>query len=164
MKEILIDTGANEIDVWKYCYHTPVRLRLSKTAIDAIAASRNAIEKIIASGKPVYGINTGFGALSNEPIRTEDLAQLQDNLVRGLTVGAGHPFATKVVRLAIALKIASFAKGYSGVRLQVVERLQLFLEREIYPIVPGKGSVGASGDLAPLAHISAALIGVGNVE
>lgn len=164
MRDILVNTGGNQIEVWKHCYLTPVRISLSENAIDAITASRNAIERIIASGKPVYGVNTGFGALSNQSIRTEDLAQLQENLVRGLTVGAGDPLPTNIVRLAIALKIASFAKGYSGVRLEVVGRLQLFLAREIYPIVPGKGSVGASGDLAPLAHISAALIGVGDVE
>ena len=85
-------------------------------------------------------------------------------MVRGLTVGAGAPLPTNVVRLAIALKIASFAKRYSGVRLEVVRRLQLFLKKEIYPVVPGKGSVGASGDLAPLAYISAVLIRVGDVE
>ena len=164
MKKIIIDTTPNDLEVWRQCYATPITLQLTSHAVGAITASRKAIETITASGKPVYGINTGFGALSNQPVQPQDIAQLQDNLIRGLTVGAGSPLPSKVVRLAIALKVASFAKGYSGVRLELVERLRLFLEKEIYPVVPGKGSVGASGDLAPLAHISAALISVREVE
>ena len=161
---ITIDTGTNTLDVWAQCYYEPVTLLLSDSSIDAIKASRNAIERIISNGKPVYGINTGFGSLANQAVRTEDLCQLQDNLVKGLTVGSGKPLPSKIVRLAMALKVASLAKGYSGVRLELVKRLQLFLENEIYPVVPEKGSVGASGDLAPLAHISAALLGLGDLE
>ena len=164
MKQLSIDTEPNGLDAWAQCYSTPVALQLSDRAVAAINSSRKAIETIISRNEPVYGINTGFGSLSNQLICSEDLCRLQENLILGLTVGVGAPLPTAIVRLAIALKVASFAKGYSGVRLEVVNRLQLFLEREIYPVIPEKGSVGASGDLAPLAHISAALIGVGEVE
>ena len=164
MIQITIDTTANSISTWQQCYSSPVTIHLAPNAINAIKASRKAIETIISNGKPVYGINTGFGSLSNQAIRTEDLCQLQDKLVKGLTVGSGAPFPTEIVKLAMVLKVASLAKGYSGVRLELVERLILFLESEVYPIVPEKGSVGASGDLAPLAHISAALVGCGDVE
>ena len=164
MKQIVIDIDMSDLSVWAECYSTPVAVHLSSLAIESIKSSRHAIEAIIADGKPVYGINTGFGKLSNQSVHSEDLCRLQENLVLSHTVGAGEPLPTNVVRLAIALKIASFAKGFSGIRLEVVERLQLFLEREIYPVIPEKGSVGASGDLAPLAHMSAALLGVGEVE
>ncbi|KAH8586041.1 histidine ammonia-lyase [Bisporella sp. PMI_857] len=164
MTQIDIGTNVSDLDVWMQCYSAPVTIHLSRPAIEAIKSSRNAIETIIASDKPVYGINTGFGRLSNQSVRSEDLHQLQENLVLSHTVGAGDPLPTKIVRLAMALKIASFAKGFSGIRLEVVQRLQLFVENEIYPIIPEKGSVGASGDLAPLAHLSAALIGAGDVE
>ena len=164
MPEITIDTAPNPISVWEQCYSSPVTIRLATNAVDAITASRKAIGTIISNGKPVYGINTGFGSLSNQAIRTEDLCELQDKLIKNLTVGSGKPFSTEIVRLAMVLKVASLAKGYSGVRLELVERLMILLEKEVYPIVPEKGSVGASGDLAPLAHIGAALIGCGDVE
>jgi histidine ammonia-lyase len=164
MPHVTISTTPNSISTWRQCYSSLITIYLTTNAINAIKASRNAIETIISKGKPVYGINTGFGSLSNQAIRLEDLCELQDNLIKNLTVGSGKPFPTEIVRLAMVLKVASLAKGYSGVRLELVERLMLFLEKEVYPVVPEKGSVGASGDLAPLAHISAPLIGVGDVE
>ena len=164
MPEITIDTAPNPISVWEQCYSSPVKIRLATNVVNAINASRKAIETIISNGKPVYGINTGFGSLSNQAIRTKDLCELQDKLIKNLTVGSGKPFPPEIVRLAMVLKVASLAKGYSSVRLELVERLVFFLEKEVYPVVPEKGSVGASGDLAPLAHISAALIGCGDVE
>jgi histidine ammonia-lyase len=164
MDEVVFDTGTNELSIWARFYSTRVTPRLSDRAIEAIKISRNAVETILASGKAVYGINTGFGKLADQLVPPADLDRLQENLVLAHSIGAGEPLPTKVVRLAIALKIGSFAKGYSGVRLELVERLSLFLDHEIYPIIPEKGSVGASGDLVPLAHVSAALIGMGDVD
>lgn len=164
MQDITIGIGPNDISTWAQCYAGPVQLQLTEEAVAAIHASRNAVESIAESGKPVYGINTGFGSLADQIIEQEDLCQLQENLVLNLTVGAGQPFPMPIIRLAIALKIASFAKGYSGVRLELVSLLQIFLAADVYPIVPAQGSVGASGDLAPLAHIAATLLGKGKLE
>ena len=164
MASISIGISENASSTWTKCYSGLVSIKLTDDAIKAIDASRNTIEEIVGRGEPIYGINTGFGSLSNQSIPSSDLNELQENLVKQLTVGSGKPFPKEIVRLAMALKVASLAKGYSGVRLELVERLILFLKKGVYPIVPEKGSVGASGDLAPLAHISAALIGVGDVE
>ncbi|WP_077967563.1 histidine ammonia-lyase [Ensifer adhaerens] len=164
MPTITIDNQPKDIAVWRSCYLEPTTIALSPKAVAAICASHRAVQSIVEHGKPVYGINTGFGKMANRSVAQEDLERLQYNLVVSHCVGAGDPLPTDVVRLAIALKIAALAKGYSGVRLELVERLQLFLELEIYPVVPAQGSVGASGDLAPLAHLSAALIGFGDVD
>lgn len=164
MAPITFSTSTTPISTWRQIYNSQVSIRITNDAVDAIKASRKTVEIIIADENPVYGINTGFGSLSHKSIPASDLNELQSNLVKQLCVGAGKPFATAIVRLAMALKVASLAKGYSGVRLELVERLILFLDEGINPVVPEKGSVGASGDLAPLAHISAALIGFGDVE
>ena len=132
---------------------------LSRAEIDQGAA---AVQKIVRRGEPVYGINTGFGRLASVRIEEGDLATLQRNIVVSHAAGVGEPLPDPVVRLAMALKIASLAQGASGVRWQVIEQLARFLEAGIVPAVPAQGSVGASGDLAPLAHMTAALLGIGD--
>ena len=112
----------------------------------------------------MYGVNTGFGKLSDIPIKLEDQQQLQLNLVRSHAAGVGSPFDTGITRLAMVLKIMTIAKGYSGVRLDVADQLLFFLNHDILPLMPKQGSVGASGDLAPLAHMALALIGEGEVH
>jgi len=112
----------------------------------------------------VYGVNTGFGSLAQTRIARGELAQLQRNLVLSHAAGTGPALPDEVVRLVLVLKIASLAQGYSGVRLSTLAALQRLLASETYPCIPGKGSVGASGDLAPLAHLAAALIGVGEAR
>ena len=129
----------------------------------AIEAGARAVAAIVARGEPVYGINTGFGRLANVRIETADLAQLQKNIVLSHAAGVGEPMPKNVARLMLALKVASLAQGASGVRPATVALLEAMLAHDLIPVVPCQGSVGASGDLAPLAHMAAAMIGVGEV-
>ncbi|MBV9881844.1 MAG: histidine ammonia-lyase [Sphingomonadaceae bacterium] len=129
-------------------------------AIDASAAS---IARILASGRTVYGVNTGFGLLANTRIPEDRLAELQTNLILSHSCGLGAPLDPRIVRLAMILKAIGLGRGFSGVRRIVVERLLALVEADALPIIPGQGSVGASGDLAPLAHLSAALLGEGEI-
>ena len=140
----------------------------------AISLSKGTKEKITHSSKyvinksegndSIYGINTGFGNLANVKIDKSDLNKLQKNLVSSHAVGVGELLPNKIVKLIIVLKIYALAQGYSGASLALVERLCEFINIELYPCIPSKGSVGASGDLAPLAHLSQALIGEGYVN
>ena len=115
-------------------------------------------------GEPAYGVNTGFGRLAQTHIPNDQLELLQTNLVLSHAVGVGAPLPAPVVRLTLALKIATLARGYSGVRRELVDALVKLYNADVLPRIPSKGSVGASGDLAPLAHLSAVLLGVGEVE
>ena len=134
---------------------------LDPSAMPAVAASAAAVEAIVAAGKPVYGINTGFGKLASVRIAPDELGQLQRNIVLSHAAGVGAPMALANVRLMLALKLASLARGASGVRPATLDFMQRMLERGVLPIVPRQGSVGASGDLAPLAHMTCAMLGVG---
>ena len=117
----------------------------------------------MAKDKSLYGINTGFGELCNVKIKYKDLNQLQINLVRSHASGIGDPMSAGLVRTILFLKILTYIKGFSGIRYEVIDILIKFLNNDIIPFVPKKGSVGASGDLAPLAHIALTLIGEGYV-
>ena len=130
----------------------------------ALRAGFEAVERIVAAGKPAYGINTGFGRLSQTRIPAEELEQLQTNIVLSHAAGTGPLLDDATVRLVLALKICGLSAGYSGVRPELVEALLELYNRGIYPCIPSKGSVGASGDLAPLAHLSLALLGIGDVR
>ncbi|CAN0459761.1 unnamed protein product, partial [Discosporangium mesarthrocarpum] len=134
--------------------------RASKQEVDASAAT---VQTIANGDEADYGINTGFGKLAQARISKADLAKLQENLVVSHAAGVGEPLDAQVVRLTIVLKIASLCQGASGIRWSVIERLHRLLEEDFVPLVPAQGSVGACGDLAPLAHISAGMIGVGEV-
>ena len=127
----------------------------------SVIAGAGTIDAILARHEPVYGINTGFGKLASVRIGDADLATLQRNLVLSHAAGVGEPLPVPVVRLVMALKLASLAQGASGVRWQTIEHLQAALDRDLVPVIPGQGSAGASGDLAPLAHMTAALMGIG---
>ena len=127
-------------------------------------ASRAFVFDVVKKGNPVYGINTGFGALSSKHIEEKDLAQLQVNLIRSHCTGVGKPFSKEITRAIMLLRANCLISGYSGVEPYAVELLLAFLNHHITPVVPEKGSVGASGDLAPLSHIALALIGEGEVE
>ena len=141
-----------------------VPLELDPSAMAKVKASEAAVQRILDSGKPAYGINTGFGRLAQTRIAHDELEQLQRNIVLSHAAGTGPLLDDAAVRLTLALKIESLARGYSGVRPLLIERLlQLYNER-LYPRIPAKGSVGASGDLAPLAHLSLALLGIGEVR
>lgn len=128
--------------------------------VDKAAAT---IEAILGKGVPVYGVNTGFGRLASVRIEADDLETLQRNIVLSHAAGVGEPLPVAVVRLIMAMKLASLAQGASGVRWETLVHLATCLERGLIPVIPGQGSVGASGDLAPLAHMTAALMGVGQM-
>src|SRR5271154_4830370 len=129
-----------------------------------VVASAAAVERILARGEPVYGINTGFGKLAGVRIKPADLAQLQRNIVLSHAAGVGETTSVATTRLMMALKLGSLAQGASGVQPRTLELIEAMLARGVTPVVPAKGSVGASGDLAPLAHRAAAMIGVGEAR
>lgn len=145
-------------------YEAPARITLSPRTLTRIDAAAAAVAKIVASGQTVYGVNTGFGLLANTSIARHDLDDLQRNLVLSHACGVGPLLPDAIVRLVMVLKAASLARGASGVRRETVEALAKLIEAEVYPCIPSKGSVGASGDLAPLAHLSAALLGIGEAR
>src|ERR1700745_3832665 len=136
-------------------------VRLSAVAPPRILASRKAIEQILERDLVVYGVNTGFGKLSDVRIPHRELRQLQLNLVRSHACGIGNPLSAAEVRAMMGLRANVLALGFSGIRLEVIELLCEMLNQRVCPVVPEKGSVGASGDLAPLAHLALSLIGEG---
>ena len=136
---------------------------LDDDAWEAVEASASAIGRILDSGRTVYGVNTGFGLLAQTRIPPERLEELQRNLILSHSAGLGEPLDRRIVRLMMVLKVIGLGRGCSGVRREVVERLLALVAAEAMPIIPSQGSVGASGDLAPLAHMSAALIGEGQI-
>lgn len=137
--------------------------RLSDEARARIERARAVVERATRDGLPHYGVNTGFGSLARKRIDADDLRELQRNLVRSHAAGIGAPLPTDTVRAMMALTAASLARGYSGVRVEILERLISMLNAGLTPVVPSVGSVGASGDLAPLSHIALTLIGEGEV-
>lgn len=147
-------------DIWQQ----PVKLSLDAGAIDAINASVACVNNIVAEGRTAYGINTGFGLLAQTRIATEDLQNLQRSLVLSHAAGVGEALEDAMVRLIMVLKINSLARGFSGIRLSVIDALIALVNAEVYPLIPAKGSVGASGDLAPLAHMSLTLLGEGKAR
>jgi histidine ammonia-lyase len=139
-------------------------VRLDPAAAPVIEAGARAVDAIIARGEPVYGVNTGFGKLASVHIASADLAALQRNIVLSHAAGVGEPMRPANVRLMMALKLASLGRGASGVRVRTVEMLDAMLARDLIPVIPSQGSVGASGDLAPLAHLAAAMLGIGEAQ
>jgi histidine ammonia-lyase len=140
------------------------RVALAPGAADRVRRSRDVVDEHAARGTPVYGVNTGFGALADVAIPHDQLAQLQINLLRSHAAGVGDPLPVPVVRALAALRANVLAKGFSGIRLDTLDALIAMLNAGVHPRVPSRGSVGASGDLAPLAHLALALIGEGEIE
>jgi histidine ammonia-lyase len=140
-----------------------MRVAIAPGAHQRIAAARAVVERIVTSNETAYGINTGFGKLSDVRIGIEDLQQLQRNLVRSHACGLGEPLEEAEVRAMLLLRANVLTKGLSGVRYQLIELLIALLNGRVHPVIPSKGSVGASGDLAPLAHLALVLIGEGEV-
>ncbi|HET9337335.1 MAG TPA: histidine ammonia-lyase [Sphingomicrobium sp.] len=138
--------------------------KLDQASMDRIRASAASVERIVAGGETVYGVNTGFGLLANTRIPPERLAELQKNLILSHSCGLGDMLPRHVVRLMIVLKLLGLGRGYSGVRPLVIEALQALLDKDAMPLIPAQGSVGASGDLAPLAHLIAAMMGEGRID
>ncbi|OHC92292.1 MAG: histidine ammonia-lyase [Sphingomonadales bacterium RIFCSPHIGHO2_01_FULL_65_20] len=160
---IVMHPGEVGLADWRAIYRGAAAV-LYPDAARPIRASAAAVERILARGEPVYGINTGFGKLASVRIEAGDLATLQRNIVLSHAAGIGDPSPTPVIRLMMALKLASLAQGASGVQPATVALLEALIVRNLTPIIPCQGSVGASGDLAPLAHMAAAMIGVGQIE
>ncbi|HET9580022.1 MAG TPA: histidine ammonia-lyase [Usitatibacter sp.] len=144
--------------------HSQEPLALDAAARERLAEGARTVAKIVADGRPVYGINTGFGKLAQKHIAADQLELLQRNLILSHSVGVGPLLDDATVRLVMLLKIASLARGFSGVRAEVVDAMLALLNAGVHPCIPSKGSVGASGDLAPLAHMAATLIGLGSVR
>ena len=140
-----------------------IKAVLSDAAIKKIKASQQHVHQIIASNKTVYGVNTGFGILSNTKISEENTATLQHKILQSHSVGVGDPIPVEVAKLMLITKVHALAQGYSGVQLETLQRITWHIENDVIPVVPEKGSVGASGDLAPLAHLFLPLIGLGEI-
>lgn len=163
MFELIIKPGELSLATLRQVAAQPVYLSLDASCRAAIDASHAAVEKVIQENRVVYGINTGFGLLANTRIEPQDLELLQRSIVLSHAAGTGALMEEATVRLMMVLKINSLARGFSGVRYEVIDRLMQLLNNQVYPCVPQKGSVGASGDLAPLAHMSTVLLGEGEV-
>ncbi|BBK30013.1 histidine ammonia-lyase [Stella humosa] len=161
---IEVGVGTHGLDAWAAVLREGAAVRLDPAARGAVEAGAATVAAIVGRGAPVYGVNTGFGKLAHARIEAEDLATLQRNLVLSHAVGLGAPLADSTVRLVLALKLASLARGASGVRWETVLFLEAMLAADILPLIPSQGSVGASGDLAPLAHMAATMIGVGEAR
>ena len=138
--------------------------RLDDAAMQRVGEAADSVERIVASGETVYGVNTGFGLLANQAIPAERLAELQTNLILSHSAGLGEPLPRHVTRLMIVLKLLGLGRGFSGVRPLVIAALQALLDKDAMPVIPSQGSVGASGDLAPLAHLISALMGYGRID
>ncbi|MET0466091.1 MAG: histidine ammonia-lyase [Chitinophagaceae bacterium] len=134
---------------------------LDNKAIQKINTSHDHVKQIVAANKTVYGVNTGFGILANTPISEEDTATLQYKILQSHSVGVGEPIPVEVAKIMLITKVQSLAQGYSGVQLSTLERIIWHIDNDVIPVVPEKGSVGASGDLAPLSHLFLPLIGLG---
>ena len=160
MNTVVLSPGTVPLADWRAIYRG-APLSLAPAADAAIDAAARAVAAIVERGRPVYGVNTGFGKLASVRIEAADLATLQRNIVLSHATGVGPAMPVPVARLMMALKLGSLAQGASGVRLETVRLLEALLARGLTPVVPSQGSVGASGDLAPLAHMSATMIGVG---
>src|SRR3989344_1761588 len=141
-----------------------IQLELSPDCLKRVQRSRQMVMDVIKNKKVVYGINTGFGALASKHIPDEDLTQLQYNLIRSHCAGVGKPYSRELTRAIMLLRAHCLAIGHSGVSPEIIHLILEFLNKDINPLIPEKGSVGASGDLAPLAHLALCLIGEGEVK
>ena len=165
MKDIVILTGEDLTlyDIHIVCCHD-VPVALSEEAKERILTSRKTVDDLVAEGKTVYGITTGFGKFSDVCISQDECKLLQKNLIITHAVGAGEPFSREASRGIMLLRVNNLAKGYSGARLEVVQTLVEMLNRGVTPVIPQKGSLGASGDLAPLSHMVLPMLGLGEAQ
>jgi histidine ammonia-lyase len=160
----IIDQTPFDFKIIYSIIHENKRIKLADTVIGKINKCRSYLDaKMSSDSKPIYGINTGFGSLYNVKIENENLRQLQENLVMSHACGTGEEVPQAIVKLMLLLKIKSLSYGYSGVQLKTVQRLIDFFNKDIFPVIYTQGSLGASGDLAPLAHLALALIGKGKL-
>ncbi|MFB0506280.1 MAG: histidine ammonia-lyase [Thermodesulfobacteriota bacterium] len=163
MNEIQLGVDGMTLEALVAIAREAAGVTLTKEAETRIAEARKLVEKWVEEGRTIYGITTGFGALSDVTISKEDTRRLQKNIILSHSAGVGDFLDEETVRAVMALRIKDFCRGHSGIRLETVQCLQELLNREVHPVIPEKGSVGASGDLAPLAHLSLVLLGLGEV-
>jgi histidine ammonia-lyase len=167
MQEIILDGETLTFEqTVAVAYGKPGELRvvLSEKAKENVRRAANAVQKLLDRGEIAYGITTGFGAFKDKIISLEEVEKLQRNIVVSHAVGVGHPFETPTVRAIMLIRANTLARGFSGIRLETLELLLEFLNRGVHPVIPEKGSLGASGDLAPLAHMACVIIGEGEAE
>ena len=164
MKAVAIDGENLTIEAVIQVARNHAKATLTPKAKQQIQQSRNVLEQLIKEKKTIYGVTTGFGAFGNVSIPPQSIKELQLNLIRSHSVGVGNPASTETVRAMMLLRANTLAKGYSGIRLETLETLIAMLNKGVHPIVPEQGSVGASGDLAPLSHMTLALMGEGKAE
>jgi histidine ammonia-lyase len=164
MREIVLGVEEMTLEHLVAIAREGARVRLSDESEEIIRASRKLVDQWVQEGRVVYGITTGFGALRDVTISRENSRSLQENVLMSHAAGVGEILDEETARAVIALRIKDLARGHSGIRLSTVNRLTEFLNRGIVPVIPKKGSVGASGDLAPLAHLSLVLIGLGEAQ
>ena len=162
--KLVIENQLVTLKVLRAAWEESVTVSLGRDAQRRIAEANEFIDDVVAHGDTVYGVNTGFGQLAQVRISDDELVHLQENLVRSHAVGVGEDLDDEIVRLIMLMKVVALAEGFSGVRLELVEMLCALINNNIYPRIPSRGSVGASGDLAPLAHMAGALIGIGEVR
>ena len=163
-KPIVIDGDSMNLDVFIEVTRHDAPVKISEKAIESIHKSRAVVENLLAKKAPMYGINTGFGRFSDQAIPEDQIDLLQLNLIRADATGAGSPFPREIVRGALLLRANSLIKGFSGVRRELPETMVKMLNYGVHPVIPEKGSVGASGDLCPLAHMVLPMIGEGQAE
>ena len=159
----IFNYGTDQLTIGKTIAIASRRIKavLNEQAIQKVKVSQQHVASIVADNKTVYGINTGFGILANTPISEEDTATLQYKILQSHSVGVGEPIPVEVAKIMLITKVHALAQGYSGVQLETLKRIIWHIEKDVIPVVPEKGSVGASGDLAPLAHLFLPLIGLG---
>lgn len=164
MKKLTLKPGALTLDQLRSAYFDGLTLEIEDAAWVAIEKAQALVQEKVESGEIVYGINTGFGQLAQKQIKQDSLSELQHKLILSHATGVGEYLDDAVVRLILLLKINALSRGVSGIRRELVELLLAMLNNELLPAIPAKGSVGASGDLAPLAHMSLPVIGEGVVR
>ena len=161
---LILCPGSVTLDNLKTIYLTDAPVSLDRSVQAGVEASARRVAEVAAGAEAVYGINTGFGKLASVRISPEDVATLQRNLILSHCCGVGEPLDDQVVRLIMAIKLISLGRGASGVRWLIIEQIEAMLAKGVLPLIPEQGSVGASGDLAPLAHMAAAMMGEGEAR
>ena len=162
--KLLIEDAAVSLSELREVWEAPCEIGIGEKARARVQAAQAQVDAVVASGEQVYGLNTGFGQLAQVRISDDELTHLQANLIRSHAVGVGELLPDEVVRLVMVMKVMALARGNSGVTPELVDAICGLINNGIYPCIPAKGSVGASGDLAPLAHMSCTVLGIGEVR
>ena len=161
MSKIVLDGNSLTLEEVAAVSREHASVSIAPEAVEAVNASRRIIDDIVNEERVVYGVTTGFGSLCKVHISKEDCVQLQENLIRTHACGHGAPLSEEAVRAIMLIRVNSLLKGYSGIRLSTIETLVAMLNQGVVPHIPEKGSLGASGDLAPLAHMVLPMLGTG---